>query len=107
MKSSKEVVSVLINNYNDEFQKRESEILDDIIMESKEWLYRKQTETIGYYPVLSEKLKEIEEKDNETKLHRIKKFQQLVQERELKRKSIADNYMQNYLNSLQKLKSET
>ncbi|CAG8641318.1 20047_t:CDS:1, partial [Racocetra fulgida] len=85
----------------------ESEILDDIIMESKEWLYREQTETIGYYPVLSEKLKEIKEKDNETKLHGIKEFQQLVQEREFKRKSIADRYLQNYLNLLQKHNSET
>ncbi|CAG8830927.1 22562_t:CDS:1, partial [Racocetra persica] len=32
----REVVSVLIENYDYEFQKRESKILDDIIMESKE-----------------------------------------------------------------------
>ncbi|CAG8852573.1 20824_t:CDS:1, partial [Gigaspora margarita] len=42
--SEREVISVLIKNY--EFQKRESEILDDIIMEFKEWIFREQTETV-------------------------------------------------------------
>ncbi|CAG8828767.1 21067_t:CDS:1 [Racocetra persica] len=104
--SEREVVSVLIENYDYEFQKRESEILDDIIMEFKEWIFREQTETVGYYPRLFEKLKEIEDKDNETKLRGINEFQLLVQERELKRKGLADNYGQNYINLLKKLKSE-
>ncbi|CAG8522791.1 1573_t:CDS:1, partial [Racocetra fulgida] len=102
--SEREVVSVLIDS--DEVQKIESKILDDIIMESKKWLYLEKTETIGYYLKLSEILKEIEE-DNETKLHGIKKFHILVQERELKRISLDDSYKQNYLNSLQKLNSES
>ncbi|CAG8517030.1 2877_t:CDS:1 [Cetraspora pellucida] len=104
--SEREVVSVLIENYNYEFQKRESEILDDIIMEFKEWTFHEQTETVGYYSRFSEKLKEIEDKDNETKCHRINDFLLLVQERELKRKGLADVYKQNYLNSLQKLRFE-
>ncbi|CAG8707946.1 9006_t:CDS:1, partial [Racocetra persica] len=102
--SEREVISVLIDS--DEVQKIESKILDDIIMESKKWLYLEKTETIGYYLKLSELLKEIEEEDNKTKLHEIKKFYILVQERELKRISLADSYKQNYLNSLQKLNSE-
>ncbi|CAG8763291.1 19588_t:CDS:1, partial [Racocetra persica] len=85
--SEREVVSVLIDS--NEVQKIESKILDDIIIESKKWLYLEKTETIGYYPKLSELLKEIKEEDNETKLHRIKKFHILVQERELKRISLA------------------
>ncbi|CAG8836856.1 32262_t:CDS:1, partial [Gigaspora margarita] len=59
--------------------------------------------TVGYYSKFSEKLKEIKDKDNETKLNGINEFLQLVQERELKRKRLADVYKQNYLNSLQKL----
>ncbi|CAG8681611.1 14612_t:CDS:2, partial [Racocetra fulgida] len=70
--SEREVVSVLIENYD----------------------YQKREKTVGYYPRLFEKLKEIEDKDNETKLRGIKEFQLLVQERELKRKSLADNYGQ-------------
>ncbi|CAG8522925.1 15802_t:CDS:1 [Racocetra fulgida] len=101
----REVVSVLIDS--DEVQKIESKILDNIIMESKKWLNLEKIETIGYYLKLSEMLKEIEEKDNETKLHGIKKFHILVQERELKRISLANSYKQNYLNLLQKLNSET
>ncbi|CAG8791159.1 28155_t:CDS:1, partial [Racocetra persica] len=103
--SKREVVSVLIDS--DEVQKIESKILDDIIIESKKRLYLEKTKTIGYYLKLSELLKEIKEEDNETKLHEIKKFHILVQERELKRISLADSYKQNYLNSLQKLNSET
>ncbi|CAG8848666.1 5239_t:CDS:1, partial [Gigaspora margarita] len=55
-------------------------------MEFKEWIIREKTETVGYYSRLFEKLKEIEDKDNESKLHGLKEFQLLVKERELKRK---------------------
>ncbi|CAG8824004.1 1578_t:CDS:1, partial [Racocetra persica] len=69
-------------------------------------IFCEQTETVGYYLRLSDKLKEIKDKDNETKLHGIKEFQLLIQESELKRKRLTESYKQNYFNSLQKLKSE-
>ncbi|CAG8855290.1 21592_t:CDS:1, partial [Gigaspora margarita] len=65
--SEKEVFFVLIENYK--FQERESEILDDIIMEFKEWTFCEQTETVRYYLRFSEKLNEIEDKNNETKFN--------------------------------------
>ncbi|KAF0419893.1 hypothetical protein F8M41_007114 [Gigaspora margarita] len=102
--SEREVISVLIENY--EFQKRESEILDDIIMEFKEWIFREQTETVRYYSRFSEKLNEVEDKDNETKFNGINEFLLLVQESELKRKNLADVYKQKYLDLLQKIQTE-
>ncbi|CAG8846696.1 12828_t:CDS:1, partial [Racocetra persica] len=64
--SERDFGSVLTENYDYdyEFQKRESKNFD-IIIEFKEWIFCEQIKTVGYYPRHSEKLKEIEDKDNE------------------------------------------